>query len=140
MLTEKELSQYKAIKSEIEDLNRRIAETNEAESVALGTVTGSSKYFPYLPKTFHVTGVDPIDASKRQDKILELLRQRETLRDELLKKQIEIEKYIAELQDSATRTIFRMYFIDGASQLQIARKLGYDQSIVSRRIKNNSRR
>ena len=140
MLTEKELSQYKAIKSEIEDLNRRIAETNEAESVALGTVTGSSKYFPYLPKTFHVTGVDPIDDSKRQEKILELLRQRETLRDELLKKQIEIEKYIAELQDSTTRTIFRMYFIDGASQLQIARKLGYDQSIVSRRIKNNSRR
>jgi hypothetical protein len=134
-LTEKELSQYKAIKNEIADLNRRIAEAKEAEIVPFGTVKGSSKYYPYTPMTFKVAGIDPVDATQRQNKVSELLRQREIQRDELLKKQIEIEKYIAGIQDSTTRTIFRMYFIDGMNQWQIARKIGYDQSVVSRKIK-----
>lgn len=134
-MTEKELSQYKAIKNEIADLNRRIAETKEAEIVPFGTVKGPNKYFPYTPMTFHVAGIDPADATQRQEAISELLRQREVQRDELLKKQIEIEQYIARIQDSTTRTIFRMYFIDGLDQADIGIKTGYDQSIVSRKIK-----
>ena len=133
-MTEKELSQYKAIKNEIVDLNRRITEAKEAEIVQFGTVKGSSKYFPFTPMTFKVAGIDPADATQRQDKVSELLRQREVQRDELLKKQIEIEKYIAGIPDSSSRIIFRMYFIDGESQWQIAKKLGYDQSRVSRKI------
>ncbi len=134
-MTEKELSQYKAIKNEIADLNRRIAEVKEAEIVPFGTVKGSSKYFPYTPQTFKVAGIDPADATQRQEKVSELLRQREIQRDELLKKQIEIEKYITGIQDSTTRTIFRLYYIDGLNQWQIAKKIGYDQSVVSRKIK-----
>ena len=134
-MTEKELSQYKAIKNEIVDLNRRIAEVKEAEIVPFGTVKGSSKYFPYTPQTFKVAGIDPADATQRQEKVSELLRQREIQRDELLKKQIEIEKYITGIQDSTTRTIFRLYYIDGLNQWQIAKKIGYDQSVVSRKIK-----
>lgn len=134
-MTEKELSQYKAIKKEIADLNKRIEETKQAEIVPFGTVKGSSKYFPYTPMTFHVAGIDPADATQRQKEISELLRQREFQKNELLKKQIEIEGYISGIQDSTTRTIFRMYYIDGLSQWEIARKLGYDQSIISRKIK-----
>ncbi len=133
-MTEKELSQYKAIKNEIEDLNRRIAETKEAEIVPFGTVKGSNKYFPYTQMTFKVAGIDPADATQRQEKVSELLRQREVQRYELLKKQIEIEKYIAGIQDSTTRTIFRMYYIDGISQWKIAKSLYLDQSVVSRRL------
>lgn len=133
-MTEKELSRYKAIKNEIADLNRRVAEAKEAESVTFGTVKGSSKYFPYTPMTFKVDGIDPANVTQRQEKVSELLRQREIQIDELLKNQIEIEQYIAGIQDSTTRTIFRMYFIDGMNQYQIARKIGYDQSVVSRRI------
>ncbi len=48
---------------------------------------------------------------------------------------MEIEDYIFEINDSSTRTIFRMYFIDELSQLQIANRTGYDQSAVSRKIK-----
>ncbi|QHQ61378.1 DUF1492 domain-containing protein [Anaerocolumna sedimenticola] len=134
-MTEKELSQYKAIRNEIADLNRRIEETKQAEIIPFGTVKGSSKYFPYTPMTFRVAGIDPADATQRQDKISELLRQREVQRDELLKNQIEIERYISGISDSTTRTIFRMYFIDGMNQWQIARKLGYEQSSISQRIR-----
>ena len=133
-MTEKELSQYKAIKNEIVDLNRRIAEVKEAEIVPFGTVKGSSKYFPYTPMNFKVAGIDPADATQRQEKVSELLRQREVQRNELLKKQIEIEKYIAEIQDSTTRTIFRMYFIDGLTQNVIGEKLFLDRSVISRKI------
>ncbi len=133
-MTEKELSQYKAIKNEIVDLNRRIAEAKEAEIVPFGTVKGSSKYFPYTPMNFKVAGIDPADATQRQEKVSELLRQREVQRNELLKKQIEIEKYIAEIQDSTTRTIFRMYFIDGLTQNVIGEKLFLDRSVISRKI------
>ncbi len=134
-MTEKELSQYKAIKNEIADLNRRIEETKQAEVVPFGTVRGSSKYFPYTPQNFNVAGIDPADATQRQEKVSELLRYREVQRDELLKKQIEIEKYITTIGDSTTRSIFRMYYLDGMSQRQIARKLGYEQSSISQRLR-----
>ena len=133
-MTEKELSQYKAIKSEIADLNRRIEETKQAEVVPFGTVKGSSKYFPYIPQTFKVAGIDPADATQRQEKVSELLRQREVQRDELLKKQIEIEQYISGISDSTTRSIFRMYIIDGMTQEQIGRKLYLDRSVISRKL------
>ncbi|BCJ98092.1 DUF1492 domain-containing protein [Anaerocolumna chitinilytica] len=132
-MTEKELSQYKAIKNEIADLNRRIAEAKEAEIVPFGTVKGSSKYFPYTPQTFKVAGIDPADAKQRQEEISELLRLREIQRDELLKKQVEIEQYIIGIQDSTTRTIFRMFYIDGLSQWEIAKKLGYERSTISQK-------
>ena len=135
LLTEHELSQYNAIKREIEDLNRRIAETKEAEIIPFGTVKGSSKYFPYTPTTFTVAGIDPADATQRQENISELLREREVQRDELIKKQIEIERYISGIKESTTRTIFRMLFIDGKNQIQIARRVNYTQARVSQLIK-----
>ena len=139
-MTEKELSQYRAIKNEIADLNRRIQETKEGPIMSFGTVKGSSKYFPYTPQNFHVTGMDPADTDKRQSQISELLRQREVQRDELLKKQIEIEQYIAGIKDSTTRTIFRMYFIDGLNQLEIGQKTNYSQGRVSKIIQSYVKR
>lgn len=108
-MTEKELGQYKAIKCEIADLNRRIEETKRAEKA------------------------DPVQG---QEKVLELLRQRETQKDELIEMQREMENYINEIPDSLTRVIFRMYFFDGLNQLEIGRKTGYDQGTVSRKIKS----
>ena len=103
--------------------------------MSFGTVKGSSKYFPYTEMNFHVSGMDPADTDIRQDQLSELLRQREVQRDELLKKQIEIEQYIASIKDSTTRTIFRMYFLDGLNQFLIARKVNYSQGRVSQIIK-----
>lgn len=135
-MTEEELSQYRAIKQEIADLNKRIKDAKEGPVMSFGTVKGSSKYFPYTPQTFHVTGMDPADTDARQKQISELLRQREVKRNELIKKQLDIEQYISEISDSTTRTIFRMHFIDGDNQIKIGKTLGYDQSVVSRKIRS----
>jgi hypothetical protein len=85
--------------------------------------------------TFHVTGIDPDDAAKRQNSVSELLRYREVKRDMLYRKQLEIEEYIAGIPDSVTRTIFRRHYIDGDSQIRIGIDLGYDQSVISRKIR-----
>jgi DNA-directed RNA polymerase specialized sigma subunit len=71
---------------------------------------------------------------------MELLRQREVKRDELIKKQLEIEQYINHIKDSTTRTIFRLYFIDGLKQFQIAKCVGYDQSRISQINNHNLRK
>lgn len=134
-MTEKELSQYKAIKNEIADLNRRIEETKQAEVVLFGTVKGSSKYFPYTPQNFKVAGIDPADATQRQEKIAELLRQREVQRDELIKKQIEIEQFIAGVHNSTDRTIFRMIAFDEKNKTEVGEALGYDRSNILKRMK-----
>jgi RNA polymerase sigma factor (sigma-70 family) len=139
-LTEKELNEYQAIKREIADLNRRIQETKEGPVMSFGTVKGSSKYFPYTPMNFHVSGIDPADTDIRQEQITELLRQREVQRDELLKKQIEIEQYVSGIKDSTTRIIFRMYYLDGMTQEQISRKINLDRSVISRRINKTIKR
>lgn len=135
-MTEIELSQYRALKNEIADLNKRIQETKEGEVVQFGTVKGSSKCFPYTPKNFHVTGIDPDDTKAREEKISQLLREREVKRDELVKRVIEIEKYISGIDDSITRTIFRLYVFDGLSQQKISKKVHLDRSAVSRRFNN----
>lgn len=135
-MTEKELKQYKDIKAEIADINSRISDMKHGEVVQFCTVKGSDKYFPYTPKVFYVAGIDPADAKQREKKIIELLRQREVQRDELVKKQIEIEQFIVGIRDSRTRMIFRMHFIDGMTQIEISDKLYVDQSGVSRKIQN----
>lgn len=135
-MTEQELRQYKAVKNEILDLNRRIEETKQTETVSLGTVRGSSSHFPYIPQTFKVVGIEPEDMVQKQKEVSKLLKQREAKRDELLKIQKEIEDYINGIPDSITRMIFRMYFLDGLNQIEIGRKAGYDQGTVSRKIKN----
>ncbi|MGE9882112.1 hypothetical protein [Blautia obeum] len=49
----------------------------------------------------------------------------------------EIEDFVDEIQDSITRRIFRLYYIDGKNpvkQKEIAKKVHLDQSRVSRKI------
>lgn len=47
----------------------------------------------------------------------------------------EMETWIDKVPDPEMRTIIRMYYRDGLRQGEIAEKLGYDQSVISRRIK-----
>ena len=48
----------------------------------------------------------------------------------------ETEQWVEDIPDSQTRRIFRMYFIDGETYRQIARKMHMDKSTVGRKIDN----
>lgn len=127
-MTEFELSQYKAIQNEIDDLTFRIGEMEESGPKRHSTtVKGSLSVFPYIERHYTVITED-------KDMIKQLKHKRERKRLELLKKEHEIHDYIYSIPDSLIRQIFTMTFIDGKTQEEIGRKLHLDRSTVSKKI------
>ena len=47
----------------------------------------------------------------------------------------EMEEWIEDIDDAEMRTIIRFYYRDGKTQQEIGSILGYDQSIISRKLK-----
>lgn len=133
-LTDKELLQYKSIKTEISDLEDRIEKMKKPGTIMMGKVKGSSKFFPFVERTFSISGIDPDIEKVNQRALIELLKQRETRLAELIKKEKEIEDFINSIHDSTDRIIMRLYYIDGETQERISKKLGYEQPAVSKRI------
>lgn len=56
------------------------------------------------------------------------------LLEERIAEKLEIEKFIADIEDVTTRLIFRYIFLNHMTQLQVGRKICIDQSVISRRI------
>lgn len=129
-MTEKELNQYRAIKDEIELLNKKIDSYDDKESLVTDKVKGSSREYPYIEQNYTITGMD----AKSTRKLTKLRIKRRLKRDELIDKETEINDFIYSIADSRDRQIFILRFIDGWSQETIGRKLHIDQSVVSRRI------
>ena len=134
-MKEQELSQYRAIKFEIEDLSSRIKMLEQKGiQIVSDRVKGSSKHFPYIEKYFYVSGVDPEEEDNRQMIINELQRKRNKKLDELIEMESRIHDYIYMIPDSEIRQIFTFRYIDGLSQEEIGMKLHMDRSGVSKRI------
>jgi hypothetical protein len=132
-MTEKELNQYRAMINEINDMNNRISVIMKYKDVPCAAISGTN--LTNTPIHFEEPEPDPDIVTSRENLITELIRHREVQKNLLIKKLLEIEQYIAGINNSEIRTIFRMYFIDGISQLQISRFMGYDQSVISRKIR-----
>ena len=134
-MTEQELSQYRAIKCEIEDLSNRIKRLEEkGVQMVADRVKGSSKHFPYIEKYYYITGVDAEEYDKRKILINELQKKRSKKLEELIEMESRIHDYIYMIPDSEIRQIFTFRFIDGLSQEEIGIKLHMDRSGVSKRI------
>lgn len=135
-LTAKDLNQYRAIKTEITDLNRRIMETREKEACLYAAENDTGRKYSYILNGSLIYDINSSVTGQRERNIAELVKQREIQKDNLIKQQLEIEKFIAAIRDSYTRVIFRMYFLDGMTQEQIAGKICLDRSVISRRIRS----
>lgn len=86
-----------------------------------------SKSYPPIPQ-----GVVGFDLAKYRR-----LQDRDRRRKEQLEKECaEIEDFIESIEDSLTRRIFRMTFIDGEKQRKVAKAVHLDRSVVSRKINN----
>lgn len=84
-----------------------------------------SKSYPPIPQG--VVGFDQAKYRRLQD--------RDRRRKEQLEKECaEIEDFIESIEDSLTRRIFRMTFIDGEKQRKVAKAVHLDRSVVSRKI------
>jgi len=130
-LTEKELYQYRKLKREAEDLQKRIDKQYDREiNTGHSTVRGSSKKFPYTEFHFGVWINDPKQIADR-DKLIKVYSDRmENARKEILR----IEQFISDIPDSELRQIFEYRFVDGMKLREIADYMHMDRSTVGKKI------
>jgi len=131
LLTEKELSQYRKIKREAEDLEQRIDKLYEKElDTGYGTVKASSKEFPFCEYRIGVWVEDPEQVDDR-DKLIKIYSDRlEKGRKEILR----IEQFISSIPDSELRQIFELRYVDGKKVREIGKELNMDRSTVGKKI------
>ena len=127
-MTRERLEAYRSNNDEIKELQGKLqkmgTEEGKGKLVESDTIIDYRKGYP-RPQT--VTGYN---YSKEQR-----LRQRYSSRiEKLQKEQEEIEQWIFAIEDGKTQRIFRLRYLEGMRQEQIAQKVHMDRSRVSRKI------
>ena len=127
-ITKELLQGYRSKKAEIQELDYILKNRWRDEGlIGNDVIFDYSKGYP-MPQS--VVGFD--------QKKYERLQDRDQRRKEKLEQECtEIEAFVENIDDSLTRRIFKMYFIDGdkkPTQHKVAKKLFIDQSTVSKKI------
>lgn len=126
-ITKELLQSYRSKKDEIVELDWWINNRWRSE-----TMIGNNVIFDYskgYPMPQSVVGFDQQKYERAQDRDL---RKKQELEQECM----EMEDFISNIPDSITRRIFRMSFIDGRKQKDVARAVHLDRSRISRKIDN----
>lgn len=119
------LIQYRDMKEEIKDLRRRITETERQiwkiaeEGTVKDTVSGGMGGIQH----FVVEGMPVPELSRKKlllNKRKAMLIEKE---NELLELMNQAEEYINSIEKSELRMMFRFYYIDGMTWLQVAHKM-----------------
>lgn len=129
-MTRERLAAYRSNKAEILELDYMLQNRWKSD-----TMIGNDVVFDYskgYPMPQSVVGFD-------QDKY-ERLQNRDLKRKERLEKECEeVEQFVEAIQDSMTRRIFRIYYIDGrvpVNQEEVSRKVHLERSTISKKIDN----
>lgn len=124
-ITKEQLQAYRSKKDEIRELEYILKHRWEDEGLI-----GNDVIFDYstgYPMPQSVVGFDYEKYKRLQDRDM---KRKEKLQQECE----EIEEWVEAIPDSLTRRIFRMCFIDGRRQKDVAKAVHLDQSMVSRKI------
>lgn len=125
-----QLNRYKKNKREIERLKEVIEKLQERIDdipVVSGKVTKSSDEFPYIEQHIQVEmkKTEVLTPLKRR------IREKEKKKDELTKQNEDVEKYIENIPEGITKSIFEMVYLDGMTQNEVAEYLGYTKGRIS---------
>ena len=121
-MTKEQLDNYKSKKSEIGELKNRLNHLgDDGEMVGHSVINDYRSGYP-VPNV--ITGVDWERYYNTQDRIAKRL-------GKLSEECGEIEEWVEAIEDSLTRRIFRMYYIDSISQENVARTVGYSRGRIS---------
>ena len=115
-----------------EGIIAKLQERLDAVPVVSGKVTKSSDDFPYIEEHVQVRVEEPKAATALKMRIYE----KEKRKDQLIRENEKVEKYIAAMPDGTTKDIFEMVFLDGMTQKEVGESVGYTQSMVSKVIKD----
>lgn len=123
IMTKDRLKQYRPMQTEIKYLEYKLSHQGKD-----GNMVGNSVIMDYrsgYPHPQTVIGVDPDEVKKNEKRL-----------DKLKKESKKIEKFIEEIEDSRTRSIFRMTFLDGEKQKETGKRVFLEQSAISKIINN----
>lgn len=124
-MTKEILQSYRSKKDEIVELDWVLRHRWQDEGLIGNDVV--LDYRDGYPRPQSVVGFD----YDRYDR----LQERDRIKKEALEKECaEIEEWVEAIPDSLTRRIFRMLYIQGRKQKQVAKAVHLDQSRVSRKI------
>ncbi len=125
-MTKKKLENYRSKKTEIREVEQKLRNLDEGD-----TVIGNNVVFDYrtgYPRPQSVVGVD-------WDKYYDLKESYQSLLDRLRSECAEVEQWINQLPDgNDIRRIFRLRYIDGMTQRQISKMVHLERSSVSKKI------
>lgn len=120
-----QLEDYRSKKGEIKELEYRLQHLGEGDSMV-----GNDVIFDYrsgFPIPQSVVGTDWDKVTRTENRCKSRIQKLKTECDE-------IEQFVEDIEDSVMRRIIRMYFIDGMSQENVAKSVGYSRGRVSQKI------
>lgn len=124
-MTKELLESYRSKKEEIKELKYKLEHLRDGDAII-----GNDTIFDYRSGYPIPQAVIGVDWNK-----IDRLEKRYKSKLEILEKDCEeVEIFIDEIQDSLTRRIFRLYYIDGMSQKNVGETIHLDRSRVSRKI------
>lgn len=127
------LNQYRSLQKEVPLLAKKLDklyEKRENIPTVKGKVKASSKEFPYIETHVSVLMTEPkeLDKISKQIQIIEV--RLEKAEDDLL----EIETFIANINDSTDRLIFELVYQKGMTMQEVGDIVGYSKGRVSQKI------
>lgn len=133
MMDKNKLNQYRSLQKEIPLINKKLDKLYERRTKIpdiKGKVKASSHEFPYIETHITVDMAEP----KENEKITQQIR----INEERLKKAesdvLEIERFIASIQDSTDRLIFELTYLKGMKLNEVGDVVGYSKGRVSQKI------
>ena len=124
-ITKELLQGYRSKKDEIQELDYILKNRWRDEGlIGNDVIFDYSKGYP-MPQS--VVGFDQAKYERLQDRDQ---RRKEQLEQECA----EIEEWVEAIPDSLIRRIFRMYFLDGKKQKEVAKAVHMDRSSISKKI------
>jgi DNA-directed RNA polymerase specialized sigma subunit len=135
MVTREQLAELTYLQQEIEELKSKILYLQSHPPLKeYGKVYGSDSNFPYTVRSYTVEGYNGINEDKWLKRRRDLEAKLQNKLIEYEKMRIEIEEFIQNVPDITTRLMFSYLYIDGMKQEEVAQKLHFDRSTVSKRI------
>ena len=137
ILTREVLESYSLLRQEIERLRGRIDYwTNLAIPSEHGIVKGSMSEFPYAERHFEISAPNVKTNNARYERIQQLIATLKQREEEYIQFGIDITFEIEKIPDMAMRQMIVFKYIEGMTDKEIGEKMGYDRSVVNRKMSN----
>jgi uncharacterized coiled-coil DUF342 family protein len=133
-MIKEELGQIIKLKKEIDQLRQKLQELSYGDSDTMVTdkVRGSMNQFPYLPRSFTITGREEMSEECLKERSAVAAKIREKTQS-LMEKVNKAFEYIESVEDSNIRQILTYRYIDGLTWEQTGECMSYSWETVRKK-------